>query len=192
MIPVNDLILDLSKMLFDQRTVILPPNTASNHDYSQELLLLAINRGVRDLLNALYEKETTANIVKAMPEFVVEEDLGFLNGEADMPTTAYKGIALKGTIGSVLMIGIPTPPDKWYSILQGYNQEEVGDAKGFRWTEYNRIVRGNQGANIICQYQYLKNYTDVAISGNIDVNAKYYNQILDLAYAFIMKLSPIQ
>lgn len=192
MIPINDLVLDLSKMLFDQRSAI--GESDANHDYTQALLVLAINRAVRDLLNALYEKEDVDGIIKAMPEYVTDTALTPISLQADMPTDAYKGISLKAWIpaGGDEVLAIYVSPDKWYAVQEGYNTEEVGNNTYPRWTEYDRIIRLNGIDSPQITYQYIKNYTDIAIGGNITVNAKYYNQILDLAYAFIMKLSPIQ
>lgn len=190
MIPINSLVLDLSRMILDQRTAI--GESDANHDYPEALLVLAINRAVRDLFTALFDKESTENIIKIMPSLVKEVGVPLIGGQGAMPSDAHKGITIKASVAGGEVLGIYITPEKWYAIQEGYNSEEFGTSEYPRWTEFDRIIRLSGLSPADITYLYIKNYTAVAINGNIDIEDRYYNQILDLAYAFIMKLTPIQ
>lgn len=186
----NGLILDLSKQIFDQRSAI--GESDANHDYTEALLALALNRGVRDFLTALIEKETVETIVKAVPEYVSEGSIVMLGGIGDMPSDAIKGLRVVYPIVGSELLAIYTSPEKWYALRTDYNKEETtGNA---RWTEFSRQVR-IWGANpVSITYLYIKNHIDIVINDSTDLllNQRYFNQLLDIASAYIEKLTPVK
>lgn len=188
--PIFDsLIIDLSKQIFDPRSAIGEPD--ANYDYPEVLLVLALNRGCRDFLTALIEKETVENIVKAVPEYVVEVGLAPAGGIVDMPTDAIKGISIRNVNNKV---AIYTPPEKWHALAFGeYNEEEAGTTDNPRWTEFDKQIRmTNSPASI--NYLYVKTHADLSANGATDIslNQRFHNQLLDLATAYILKLSPVK
>lgn len=189
----NSLVLDLSKQVFDARAAI--GESDANHDYPESLLVLALNRGCRDFLNALVEKESTETIIKAVPEYIKEVALPFLGGLATRPSDAIKGLTLKASVtgGEALCVWIP--PDKFYATDLAYNPEETGNSLHPRWTEYGQPMQVKLSglSPFSGTYLYIKTHDDIVpnVSNDILLNQRFHNQLLDLASAYIEKLSPV-
>lgn len=178
----RQLVLDLSTQVQDPRTVIGESDT--NHDYTEAILALAVNRGIRDFINTMV-KDKPDEVDKILPEYCREVSISI---PYNVPSDSIKVLQVRGLIGVDL---------KDWEALQSpsYNPEEDpnnANAKGV-WCEFDGKVNMMNYSPTDKVIMYVRTQPTVGVNDATDIviNARFDNQILDLAETWLLKKSPI-
>jgi len=193
-------VLELSRWLQDERLGI--GENDAEHDFSEALLVSAINRAVRILLNMIIEKETDENkLSDALNEYIKEEKgIHVQQNEIAMPSDALKGL----TVFKVRLNGVPpvainryalyTNPLLWHSVTgESYNPEESATEDTDRWTEFDRKIRTMGITDGIIDYLYIQKhqYVNLGDVQDLKINSRFQNELLEIAQKLIEKVAPI-